>query len=331
MARQMITIYVGDVTEYLSEVALNFDPTATLLTYDLINNISPGTYYTNIGDVGSLANFAKVLRQADQIVYMPPTDNWSDNSFGKSKMKMWTEDYLKAFSHYKPIENFSMDPVPKVLENKSIILKLSDVRKTSQPQLWVSGCSFAAGDGVQSNQRYGQILSDRLNLPVSFLAESGSSVTWAADQILRSDLRENDILIWGLTSIPRINYFKNNKVHHVFPGPCEHIKNFQKILVDSEEDILYKSLAGIYQVMNFCEKIKVDLFLVNLLQIDLQYYLKDDIDVLSLVRLWGRDPDERYEDLGDDHRHPGIKTHEFYATEILKKIKERRKNGRGDD
>jgi hypothetical protein len=161
------------------------------------------------------------------------------NSFGKSKMKMWTEDYLKAFSHYKPIENFSMDPVPKVLENKSIILKLSDVRKTSQPQLWVSGCSFAAGDGVQSNQRYGQILSDRLNLPVSFLAESGSSVTWAADQILRSDLRENDILIWGLTSIPRINYFKNNKVHHVFPGPCEHIKNFQKILVDSEEDILY--------------------------------------------------------------------------------------------
>lgn len=320
----MITIYVGDVTEYLSIIARNADPTATLLTDDLINDISPGTYYASLGDLDDLLNFSKMLRQADLIVYAPP-DKWSDSFFGKSKMQLWTEDYLKAFVHFRPIKNLPDRLVTKVPENKSTILKLSDVRKTDQPQLWVSGSSDTVGDGVQSNQRYGQILSDQLNLPVSFLAESGSSVTWAADQILRSDLRENDILVWGLTSTTRINYFKNNKVHHVFPGPFEHIKNLQKILVDSEEDILYKSLTGIYQVINFCEKIKVDLFLVDLYNHDLKYYLKDDIDILSLVGLWGRNLDESYEDLGDDHSHPGIKTHKFFATEILKKIKERRK------
>ena len=320
----MITIYVGDVTEYLSMIARKADPTATLLTDDLINDISPGTYYASLGDLADLLNFSKMLRQADLIVYAPP-DKWSDSFFGKSKMQMWTEDYLKAFIYFRPIENLPDRLVTEVPKNKSIILKLSDVRKTDQPQLWVSGCSVTDGSGVQPNQRYGQLLSDRLNLPVSFLSQSGSSITWAADQILRSDLRENDILVWGLTSVPRINYFKNNKVYHVFPGPKEHIKNFQKFLVDHEEDILYKSLISVYQVINFCRKIKVDLVLVDLLNHDLKYYLKDDIDVLSLTGLWGREHDVLIEDYGDDGIHPGVNTHEFYAKEIFKKIKEKTK------
>ena len=318
----MITIYVGDVTEYLSTIALKADPTATLLTNGQINDISPGTYYTSIGDLGDLVNFAKVLRQADQIVYAPP-DKWSDSFFGKSKMQMWTEDYLKAFIYFRPIENFPDRLVTEVPKNKSTILKLSDVRKSDQPQLWVSGCSFTDGDGIRPNQRYGQLLSDQLNLPVSFLSQSGSSITWAADQILRSDLRENDILVWGLTSVPRINYFQDNKIHHIFPSSQEHIKNFQKFLVEHEEDILYKSLTSVYQVINFCKKIKVDLVLVDLLNHDLKYYLKDDVNVLSLIKLWGREYDSKYADFGDDNLHPGVKTHAFYATEILKKIQER--------
>jgi hypothetical protein len=324
MGIEMITIYVGDVTEYLSIIARKADPTATLLTDDLINDISPGTYYASLGDLADLLNFSKMLRQADLIVYAPP-DKWSDSFFGKSKMQLWTEDYLKAFTHFRPIENLPDRLVTKVPENKSTILKLSDVRKTDHPQLWVSGCSYTIGVGVQYNQRYGQLLADQLNLPVSFLSENGSSITWAADQILRSDLRKNDILVWGLTSLPRINYFKNNEVHHVCPGPWKHLKDFQKLLVEIDEDILYKSLTSIYQVINFCEKIKVDLVLVDLLNHDLKYYLKDDINVLSLVRLWGRDVESEHEDAGDDQGHPGVKTHKFYATEILKKIREIRK------
>ena len=316
----MITVYVGDVTEYLSEVAIKADPNATLITTSMIDDISPGTYYTSVGDISDLSNFAKVLRQADLIVYAPP-DKWSDSFFGKSKMQSWTEDCLKDFAYFKPIENLPDGLIPAIPENKSIMLRLSGIRKTDQPQLWVSGCSNTAGDGVNSNQRYGQLLADRLNLPVSFLAESGSSITWAADQILRSDLIENDILVWGMTSVPRINYFQDNRIHHIFPSG-KHFKNFQKFLVEHEEDILYKSLTSVYQVINFCKKIKVDLFLVDLLNLDLKYYLKDDIKVLCLGKLWGQ---SMYEDFGYDGIHPGVKTHEFYAREIFKKIQERRR------
>jgi len=311
----MITVYVGDVTEYLSAHARAADTTATLLTSDNVNNIPQGTYYTSIGDLASLSDFAKILRQADQIVYAPP-DKWSDSFFGQSKMQTWTEDYLTAFAGLKSIVNFSV--TASVPNNKSKMLGLRDVRKTNQPQLWVAGCSFTDGDGVQPNQRYGQLLSDRLNLPVSFLSQSGSSITWAADQIIRSDLRENDMLIWGLTSIPRVNYFTHNEIHHL----CIGNKKLEEFLIQTEEDILYKSLTSIYQVVNFCKKIKVDLFLVNLLNHVVVDYL-DDVEVLSLTRLWGRNADDCYEDFGDDDLHPGAKTHEFYAEEIFKKIKER--------
>ena len=111
------------------------------------------------------------------------------------------------------------------------------------------------------------------------------------DQILRSDLIENDILVWGMTSVPRFNYFQDNRIHHIFPSN-KHFKNFQKLLVEHEEDILYKSLTSVYQVINFCKKIKVDLFLVDLLNLDLKYYLKDDIEILCLDKLWGRGVDD---------------------------------------
>ena len=315
MGERMIIVYVGDVTEYLSTVALKAYPTATLLTGTVVNDIPPGAYYTSIGDLDSLLDFAKVLMQSDLTVYAPP-DKWSDSFFGKSKMQIWTEDYLAAFAHHgKLIQNL---PAPN-LKNKSTMLKLSDPRKIAHPQLWIAGCSISHGIGVSDKQRYGQILSEQLNLSVSFLTRESSSVIWAADQILRSDLKEDDILIWGLTSIPRLPLFSDNKLHHVNPTST----NFQELLVHYNEDVLYRSLTSVYQVINFCKKIKIELFLVNLLDDMLVNYLKDDVEVLSLSKLWGRDPGDLFVDVGTDGRHPGIKSHAFYAEEILKKIKER--------
>jgi hypothetical protein len=314
MDRQMITVYVGDVAEYLSTVALKQDPTATLLTIDHIANLSSGTYYTSIGDLEGIKNFSTVLKKADKIIYVPPVE-WSDSFLGKSLMKRWTEDCLTAFAHYgKLVENLPAQDV----ENKSTMLELSDFRKTSQSQLWISGCSISHGVGVDHNQRYGQILSDRLSLPVSFLTNGGTSVIWAADQILRSDIRKNDILVWGLTSIPRLPVFADDKLHHVYP----HSTVFQDLLVKSQEDILYRSLISIYQVINFCKKIEIDLFLINVFDNVLVNYL-DDVEVISLHNLWGKAPYDQFEDLGTDHSHPGVKTHMFYAEEIFKRMKER--------
>jgi hypothetical protein len=318
MARQMITIYVGDVTHYLAKIAIKSDPLSTLLTEHMINDIPPGTYYTSLGDLGGLVNFQKMFMQADYIIYAPPPteSKWSDARQGKSAMKKCTEDFLKVFKHHgKLVENFH-GPRP-VLEKKSTILELKDIRKTSNTQLWISGCSISHGVGVQPEQRYGQLLSSRLNLPVSFLTRSGSSVIWAADQILRSDFKENDILVWGLTSVPRLPVFLNNRLNHLCPND-----DLFKPYVKWEEDILYRSLTSVYQVINFCQKIKIDLFLVNLIDNEFLDYLIDDLEVLWLHhRLCSDTLENLYEDLGSDGLHPGVKSHEFYATEIFKKIK----------
>jgi hypothetical protein len=43
-------------------------------------------------------------------------------------------------------------------------LNLADSRKTNSYQLWVAGCSFAHGIGIQRDQRFGQLLAEKLNL-----------------------------------------------------------------------------------------------------------------------------------------------------------------------
>ena len=322
----MITVYLGDVGEYLANLARAADPTATLITHNNVYNLTDGTYYTSLGDLGNLTNFGGMFRTVDKIIYAQPPGNWSDythfSTFPEgSKMKFWTEDYLNIFSWKIIIENFPKIPVP---ENKQVMLALADKRKSNCPQLWSVGCSISHGIGVQPTQRYGQLLADELRLPVSFLTSPGSSIIWAADQILRSDIQAGDIVIWGLTSIPRLTYF-NDSLIHVNNRLYSKIPKFNDVLdinVLDSKDTFYRSLIGVKQVINFCKKLKVKLIIVSLLDDTIVKYISDFPNIIILHNLWGRDKTDLFEDLGDDNQHPGVKTHAFYASQILKRIKE---------
>jgi hypothetical protein len=119
----MITVYLGDVFEYLAEFVCGIDPGAILITTENYKNLSPGIYYTCIGDVGGLANLGEILRSADQIIYAPPPDGkWSDEKHGISQMKQWTEDYLKIFSFRTSVKNFFIEEPA----NKINILRLAN-------------------------------------------------------------------------------------------------------------------------------------------------------------------------------------------------------------
>jgi hypothetical protein len=317
----MITIYLGDVSEYLSNLVHKTYPTAELVDSSNFDNLTAGVYYTSIGDLGDVKNLGTVLRSAYKIVYSPP-DVWSDTRQGKSVMKKLTEDYLKIFSLRIPVENFSI-PTPA---NKQNILALQDFRKTDKHQLWIAGCSFAHGVGVTLDQRYGQLLADELNLDASFLTLRASSIAWSADQILRSDIRENDLVVWGLTSPYRAPYFINGNLDYVRPGqfgPNPSI-NPEDRGVDylTSEDLQYRLVTDIFQVNNFCKKINAKLLIVSMLDEIMVEYINDFPNLLMLYHLWGRgEMKDRLYDVGDDNRHPGPLTHRFYADEILKKLK----------
>lgn len=309
----MITIYLGDVSDYLRQQAIESDPAAQLITIENYKNLSPGTYFTSLGELSNLTMLGEVLQQADCIVYSPPPSGWSDCFFGKSQMQKWTEDYLDIFKFRCKIQNHNTK-APKFDQ----ILTLADTRKTGSSQLWIAGCSITHGEGVSDNTRYGQLLAERLNTEVSFLTRPGSSIAWAADQILRSDIRSNDIVVWGLTAHARLVKFEMNR----FKGFVLHSNEHTQSTMDyvTSDQALYHSVIAVYQVINFCAKINAKLILANVFDRSVVDYIQDFPNLVMLNGLWGRDTGNMFMDLGSDSMHPGIKTHEFYADQIYQKI-----------
>lgn len=300
------------------------DPNAKLLTESNYKNISTGTYYTCIGDIGGLHNLGQALQSADQIVYAPPPNNqWSDQQHGVSAMKQWTEDYLRTFSFRTTVKNFPAGQP----NDKNKFLSLVDSRKCyNNNQLWIAGCSISLGVGVADHQRYGELLANSLDLSASFLVKDGSSIIWAADQILRSDICKGDLVVWGLTSTTRVPWFNKDAIQHIGPGNyLQHPKLNQQLSLDyfDSEDLLYRSTISVFQVISHCKKIGANLLLAPFFNngVWLECF-RDCTNLVQLSGLWGRDREDRFLDLGTDAMHPGPKTHKFYANEILVKLKQ---------
>jgi hypothetical protein len=308
---KIITVYVGDVSSYLSQIAQDTDINASPITGSNYQNLNPGIYYTSIGDLDNLTQFSDILRQADLIVYAPPPDKWSN-----STMMEWTEDYLTAFADKKNIQGFHVN----IPADRDTMLNQVDTRKTDEPQLWIVGCSVSHGIGVDDHQRYGQLLAEQLNLPVSFLTCPGSSLTWAADQLLRADIKAGDAVVWGLTSIERFPYWKNNRITHVNSTTYVHIPKFKKIVdisfLDSQQ-LVYQAITEIHQVINFCNKVGAKLILAQLLGRGLEKYLHDKFNYRMLCGQYGRNKSDYVLDLGTDNNHPGPITHQYFASEIF--------------
>lgn len=309
----MITIYLGDVTRDLADLAISADPQAQLVNHTNYQNLKTGTYFTSLGDVKDLHTLSLVLNQANVIVYAPPT-KWSDEHKGVSAMCQWYNDYLNVYKFRCTVKNFN------TINEFDNIAFLADHRKTPHPQLWVAGCSISHGIGVTPQTRYGQLLSEYLNLEASFLTQGGSSLEWAANQILRSDIKENDLVVWGLTGHRRFSRFNKNKMEYL----TVRTPFVSKTLIDfmDSDHTLYQSVTSVLQVINFCKKVKAHLILASLIDTVVVNYLPKNVHLVMLAGLLGRDIENMFFDLGTDEIHPGPITHEFYAKEIYKKVKQ---------
>jgi hypothetical protein len=320
----MITVFVGDTDESISIVAKSYDNKAELVTQKNFKRVNRGTYYISIGDFDHdilLYDFISVLKKADTIIYSPPAI-WSDvDNSGYSYMKDRTEYELLNFKcfEFKDVRNVESIPLPNI----KTMLELETNRQSDQPQLWVAGCSISHGEGVELNQRYGQLIANELNLPVSFLTRPGSSITWAADQILRSDIQSGDILVWGLTSMERIPYFKDNQLWHLNGLFYKNQSYFNMIVPFNrlfEKDVIYQAITDIHKVINFCNKLNVKLVLAGILT-DLNHYTLNFDNYVPLCYYSDKAFVEQFKDLGTDNSHPGPLTHAWYAEQILGNLK----------
>ena len=207
------------------------------------------------------------------------------------------------------------------------MLNLSATRKSNNSQIWIAGCSISHGTGVKDNERYGELIAKELNLPVSFLTAPGSSIRWASDQILRSDIQHNDIIFWGLTSCHRFSCWSDQDqeiVHTLLKQFDDYFvdrrvstdRRFLKILVNKQflasDQMIYESIVSIHNVLNFCNRNNITLILSTLIP-DMEIYLQGIDNFVPL----STDKKPMYIDLGADRSHPGPKSHQFFKEKML--------------
>ena len=229
---------------------------------------------------------------------------------------------LKKIKNLNKIQNFEWNT--KI--NKNLFSQLQQSRQTDDKTLWITGCSVTYGLGVTPDQRYATLLEQKLRLPTVLLAQSGSSIAWQADQLLQSDIRSGDLVVWGLTSFSRVNYangvdWKTCTILNYLNLPKD--KQYWSIDYFDSATQSIPCIKNILQVMNFCKKIGATLYLINLLEPTwTDFIFEQEENYLDLTEPFDSRGKHTYLDLGTDNDHPGPKQHQKYAEAIYNFIKE---------
>ena len=326
-------LLVGTADEYLVNIAKSYSPDAVLITEDNWNDLVgclPTVGYTGIEEFTNTLLLMNILLIADEILYYPDnTLTKFDLTFPTKCPRGLLENILLTVNQHVPVTNLKNQLLgtAKVNSDSATFLELADHRVTRDPQLWGAGCSYTYALGVEPHERYINLVGLKINREVSCLSTiHGGSISWTADQILRSDVNKNDIVVWGLTFNERFSWYYQGKVYKLDQNSYKYTEYgwlediIPKKMIGNKENALYQSLIHIHQVINFCDKIGARLLLVGLLTSasDLlylhnlpnfyQYYNTTNID---------------YVDLGTDNAHPGPLQHQLYATAIIEQLQKR--------
>jgi hypothetical protein len=299
-----IIVFIGDNNVELANLAKKHDCTAFLVTSKnverFLKSTNSQTIYTSHADLPKITKTSnklyEVLNKADKIYYCPPI-RWSDSNRDYNISSQQDQiEFLLTIIHTEK-NNVCNYGDYSVRFNK--YLKLKETRSTNKPVIWNAGCSIADGVGVDNCERYASIISKKLKIDVVFLSQGGTGIDYSADQILRSDIKENDIILWGLTQEMRQSCWLDDKV----------AMNFD----DLSESRLYRSLTSVHQVTNYCKKVNATLIMFPTI-------------CTEKFRLALSDVNEYYEmpyqlkpiDYGTDNLHPGPMQHKFWAEHLLK-------------
>jgi len=314
-------LFVGDVGEYLANIAKQHNPNAMLLVADAPNTIdipTHGVFYTSIGDVGH-QNLKTLVDYASDVHYYPPT-TWSDEIARSSLQKYYTEEILSLVTPDKVVTNLELVAQEFNYFDQDFC---QDYRKSNEPQLWISGCSITAGVGVNHNDTWKYIVANELNLPMIDLSQPGSSIMWSADQICLADIVKDDVVFWGLTTHERLSIVIERKLHklkllHINAGSYHLYKNMIKDVMPLEildsATLAYHNIMAIRRVYNFCKKIGAKLVILGLLPTDKFLYKFYHVPVFKQYMTTS----ESFKDIGfDKDGHPGPLSHQEYAKNFL--------------
>ncbi len=320
----MFDLYVGDVSEYLGTHTKAIDPTAQLITQQNFKSFlkNPSVSgYVSLGDFDNFTDFVQLCFSAKSIIYCPP-EQWSDYKYSHKKgpsewgLQQWTEYAIGHVSQQVPLSGLPIPDQYRFLQDDLLL----DTRKGADRQIWTAGCSVTNGVGVEKHQTFGNIIHQQTGLPISDLSISGASIPFAADQILRSDLKPDDIVLWGITTWNRYSYASNNTVHRIYASSatgkvCNDLDQQFKFIDELDSvNTIYHDLIAIRQVHNICQLLGVKLVMIGvILDFENNHRLIDCKNFRQSIYWTGK----QYIDLGNDNLHPGPNQHKLFAKEFL--------------
>ena len=313
MQKNKIIIYVGDNTEYLSVLAGDNSQLIDSSKYhEFLQTLQPATYHTSHADAGKVTDDSEplyeILKVADEINYCPP-DKWADQTsdFEWNNTQYLTEYFLTVINNEK--NNVNGLPAHSSIVDK--YLELGNIRSNDDACIFVSGCSVSYGYGVNKNQTFGHLVSKKLNKELVMIAKGGSGLEFQKDQILRSDVRPGDIVIWGLTGEYRSTEWIYDS--ETLPPPITEPLHKQSF----RETVIYRAVTSIFQVINFCKKANAQLILLPVLCTDtLRLALSHRPEYIQAPHQL------KPIDVGTDGKHPGPRQHKLYADLVLAKLEE---------
>lgn len=323
----MYELFVGDNNVELSIKALKYDQNARLLDSNVYKNKSlSGTYYTSLADFDIIENFFDACVNSSKIFYYPP-DVWSDlDKNNNTKAKQWTENILYYCNQFIEVINLNTT-------NKKFLEHFTKKdRKTSSVQMWVAGCSYTEAVGVNHDQTWKEHVRKKLNLEYIDFSKRGTSISWAASHLLRSDIRKDDIVLWQLTGCHRNFVIHDNteNLYHLLPSDFDnsetnHIieikKTFPIEYIDSKTTI-YKNILSVQQVYNFCKKVQAKLVILGTLYDWDNNYLHYNVPCFEQAIVWPM----RLVDTGTDNLHPGPEQHKIYAKRFIELLQKHYKD-----
>jgi len=318
------TLYIGETNRKYTKYYYELDESACNLyigNYETALEEKPtGVFYTDLTDFSERIDILmEICLRFDEIIYRPPAV-WT-----KDSNRQRTEEFLQALKSFQTIKNWIVGDNDTKLDDH--FFSNSSDRKTKEPQMWVSGCSWSSAGGVSDDERWPTLLATKLNMPYTVLAEGGSGNSYQAKKLLSADVKENDVVIFQVTSPHRETIFhpEYGGQLHVNSRSFEMIPDLYKTYSPDrlfEMTLLFNQTRDIQNVANFLQKTKAKFLFWSpgaVLEIRYAPALASFVLGKDYFYLYSGGP---MVDFGTDGLHPGPKTHKQYADFVFEKFKQ---------
>ena len=216
----------------------------SILLDSVKTDLSNSEYHTSLGDI-STKELITLLPNFDVINFV---DKFFDTT---SDLYSETVIFLTYISHFKKISNFN-------ISSKTTFTEFDLITRPKQPTLWVYGCSHSHGVGLDRHEeRYANIVSQKLNIPLKLISKPGSSTEWSLRHIINSNFYQDDIVIWQLTTPGRVSM-------HNAEIMLANTRNLNFLELYSEEEIFFKQINFLNYGISFLKSKNIKFVLTSI-------------------------------------------------------------------